>query len=62
MAGVANPIAMVRVCGTCAESNQEFLLMSKSKAEEAFLLSDKDIPALPSASFSFSNSKSRMQR
>ena len=57
MAGSANPIAMIRVCGTCAESNQEFWLMSKSKAKEAFLLSDKDISALPSASFPYSTSK-----
>lgn len=52
MTGLANPLTMQRLCGACHdnESSDQYLI-SKSKAKEAFLLSEKDCKALPNATF-----------
>lgn len=54
MASSANPVAMARICRTCSEKEEGLFLISKSKAKEAFLLSEKDCTALRSASVPFS--------
>lgn len=54
MAAFANPVAMVRTCVECGESQQSLWIISKSKAKDAFLLSEKDCAALKSASIPYS--------
>lgn len=49
MAAMANPLTMMRICGTCAQSDEHDCLISTSKAKESFLLSEKDCAALPFA-------------
>ena len=54
MAAVANPVTMMRVCDLCSESNENLWIIAKTKAKEAFLLSEKDCASLRSASVPFS--------
>lgn len=51
MGSNANPLTMMRVCQPCAEVDEASFLINKSKAKEAFLLGEKDIKNLPSASY-----------
>lgn len=52
MSGSAHPFTMERLCASCYDDDESLLLMSTSKAKEAFLLSDKDCNALPKVRFS----------
>lgn len=54
MAGNANPITMMRTCDGCADSNESMWIIAKSKAKEAFLLSEKDCSSFRSAPVPFS--------
>lgn len=51
MAADANPLTMARVCKPCAAGDEGSFIISKYKAKEAFLLGEKDVKELPSASF-----------
>lgn len=55
MASNANPLTMTRTCDMCADSDQNSWIMSKSKAKEAFLLSETDCSALRNATIPFAN-------
>ena len=49
MAATANPLTLVRRCTGCAKEGKKDQLISKGKAKEAFLLSEKEVKALPTA-------------
>lgn len=49
MAGMANPVTLMRTCQKCSMSKESLWLISKSKAKEAFLLTDRECGTLPSA-------------
>ena len=51
MASTASPLLMKRHCDSCYDENQDLWLIAKSKAKEAFLLTEKDCKDLRSASF-----------
>jgi len=53
MAGTANPVTMTRTCDGCSDSLESHWITSKSKAKEAFLLSENDCSSLKSASIPF---------
>lgn len=51
ISGDANPITFERICGDCSKDDESRYLIGKTKAKEAFLLTDKDLKALPGAEF-----------
>jgi hypothetical protein len=50
-AGHANPLTMTRICETCDKEEEPSWVITKSKAREAFLLTDKDCATFLSATF-----------
>ena len=50
--GFANPLTLVRTCKDCSNLLPGSWTIVKSKAKEAFLLSDKDLSVLPKAAVS----------
>lgn len=54
MASLADPFTFTRICTSCDQSHGNAWFMSKTKAKETFLLSDKDCADLPSARISSS--------
>jgi hypothetical protein len=53
MSGGANPVTMTRMCKACSEVQEPSWVITKSKAKEAFLLTDKDCKSFLSASYPF---------
>jgi hypothetical protein len=51
MTGRANPVTMERMCMACYGEAESSWLVSKSKAKEAFLLTEKDCKSLPKSEF-----------
>lgn len=61
MAANANPVTMMRICKQCSDADPALWIIAKTKAKEAFLLSEKDFNSLPDASIPWSGFASTKQ-